>query len=107
MASSDFSEQQVTSTQDMVNSLLGLRLSNTEVKILLSGETLPFEELTKNRSLSEIGTALIRADALSRLEQENPPLERKCEDGCSWISFHGTGKCVCLFRLPTLELSIH
>lgn len=98
------SHQQRTSAQDAISSLLGLELSDAEVDALLSGEALSFQKLTKSRSLSDVGTALIRADALSRSVQESSFSSLRCRRGCIRITFDGISRCICWFRKPALAL---
>ncbi|MEG4343626.1 hypothetical protein QUB70_10090 [Microcoleus sp. A003_D6] len=48
---------------------LGLSLSDAEIILLRSNKTLSFEQLAQNHSLTELGTALIRLDAVNQLQE--------------------------------------
>lgn len=107
MPSLNSSDREVASTQNMIDDLLGLQLSEAEARTLLLGKALSFQELAENRSLFEMGTALIQAhDVLNRTREEASP-EPKCDGpGCRWVNFQNKRRCVCIFGKPTLELMI-
>ncbi len=104
MPSSSFNEQQISSTRDIITSLLGIQLSDAQIEALMSGETLPFQELTQGGDLSEIGTTLIRADALLRSNQGAAKPE--CNPGCFRLAHPVGSTCICVNR-KTLEFSLH
>ena len=56
---------------------LGLELTDIEVNKLIEGESLSIAQLMQNRTLTQVGTALIRLDALSTTKQ--------CPDGTMYI----------------------
>lgn len=56
---------------------LGLELTDIEVNKLIDGGSLSIEQLMQNRTLTQVGTALIRLDALSTT--------RRCPEGTIYI----------------------
>jgi hypothetical protein len=56
---------------------LGLELTDIEINKLIEGESLSIEQLMENRTLTQVGTALIRLDALSATKQ--------CPEGSTYI----------------------
>lgn len=84
---------------------LGLDLSDEEVKNLLLGEPISFEQLVESRSLSEVGLALIRSDALIHQSQvtENLNVGKSCIQICEPL----TGRCFPLcISMPKVELRL-
>ncbi|BAS56841.1 hypothetical protein NIES2135_38340 [Leptolyngbya boryana NIES-2135] len=81
---------------------LGLTLTEEENKVLATEGSISFDTLLKSRSLSEVGMALIRADALNRLPKRAESSDcQNCKDG---FCFNGT--CIRI-NTPPLELSVH
>lgn len=92
--------------REAIQELIGLSLSDDEVETLLSGQALSFEALAHNRSLSEMGTALIRADEVNRSTRPEAAEKHVCEEGCYPVNVLGIKGCVCPFSGP-MELSFH
>lgn len=75
---------------------LGLILSDSEIKLLLSDKTLSFEQLTQNHSLTELGTALIRIDAVNQFPEIKREFSLKRfypDEGDYCITFFGKKCC--------------
>lgn len=71
---------------------LGLKLADETKTKLLNGEELSLDELSKHHTLTEIGSALIRLDALSL---------RQTEESCEcYITFLGKKYCFECFQIP-------
>jgi len=79
---------------------LGLRLSDAEIILLLSDKTLSFEQLAQEHSLTELGTALIRLDAVNQLQETKREFSLKRfypDEGDYCITF---GEKKCCFTPP-------
>ena len=63
------SEKNQDAIRRQASDVLKLNLTDEEIETLLAGRTVAFGELTQKRSLSEIGMALIRADAFNHLRR--------------------------------------
>lgn len=100
-----FGEQEMVDAQNAISKVLSLHLSQAELETLFSRKSLALDELTQSRSLSEIGMALIRADALAVAEQVASGLEAKPKEKC--IRILGGPCCIRVGKEPLLELSIH
>lgn len=105
MSELDSSEEQMAATQSAIGKFLSLHLSQTELETLFSSKSLAFNELAQSRSLSEIGMAMIRADALVIAGQTASGSGAKLKKPeCIKI----TDKfCIRIGRNPLLKLSIH
>lgn len=62
-------------SREALSQVLGLNLSDDTVDSLVNGEDLSFELLSKHHTLTEIGTALIRLDALCIERTEANPCQ--------------------------------
>ena len=59
-----------------IRKAIGLNLSESEITQLTSGSPVPFTDLFKERNLSEVGSALIRAEAL--MSQNSQLFDKRC-----------------------------
>ena len=100
----EINESLVASARSAVSDVLGLELSDTEVEALLSDRALSLHDLAQNRSLSQIGTALIRADAMHHSSQNIEALKGECPEACFKVGRF----CICTpFSPPGIELRLH
>jgi len=58
--------------REALSQALGLNLADETAEKLLKGEDSSLEQLTKHHTLTEIGTALIRLDAIGVTRTEEP-----------------------------------
>jgi hypothetical protein len=62
---------------EAVKRTIGWNLTDDELTQLISGSPIPLQDLLKNRSLSEFGSGLIRAEALTELSQLSDSTEAR------------------------------
>ena len=97
MATPDDQLTRRNAIRETASSYLGLGLTESEIATLLLGDSLTLEQLAQERSLTELGTALIRLDTLRQIHRNtdncpqgkkpsylpSPPFEKCIPDGKS------------------------
>jgi len=59
--------EKLNAVRETVSQSLGLRLTNEVIVEALAGKPLTLDQLSENNNLTEVGTALIRLDGLSKM----------------------------------------
>jgi hypothetical protein len=67
MSELERNSDQLNTVREAVSQALGLTLTDNMIGKILEGESLSLDQLTEHHTPTEIGTALIRLDCLSKI----------------------------------------
>lgn len=102
------SSQDRNEIRNRISETLKLNLTDSEIEALLAGEVITLDYLLQNHSLSEVGTALIQADALQSQESTEQADQLKSDKGkeqqkviCIW-----NGRLCIEFVRPGMRLKL-
>jgi len=86
MSKRERNPEQLNTVREAISQALGLTLADDAIARILEGESLSVDQLTEYHTATEIGTALIRLDGLSKMFPDKNETSLRVRIGpWSWV----------------------